>query len=303
MCQNIVGSEEHFFMQNDSGLPADFDPKIYLELHSDVKAARVDPVRHYLVYGRKEGRSYKRKETTPDFVCGGAPNRDHLFHKNPKTKRSTISKHSAIWDWVGSIANKKGFRVLEIGSRAVVSDSLWKKFIPNCEYVGFDVLPGKNVDIVGDAHRLSEYFSPGSFDLVMSFAVFEHLAMPWIVAEEVSKVLDKNGHVCVETHFSFSEHELPWNFFQFHSHALEVLFCRELGFDLIDSGLDNPIVGRFSNQSTEYLRGRYVTDLYCHSSIIAQKTRDSAIGKRKSGGFDWRSVAQRIGTESMYPKR
>ena len=37
-------------------LPADFDPARYLEFNPDVAAAGVDPVRHYLDYGYREGR-------------------------------------------------------------------------------------------------------------------------------------------------------------------------------------------------------------------------------------------------------
>src|SRR5271166_6300317 len=37
-------------------LPVDFDPVRYLELHRDVAEAGVDPVRHYLDHGRREGR-------------------------------------------------------------------------------------------------------------------------------------------------------------------------------------------------------------------------------------------------------
>jgi 2-polyprenyl-3-methyl-5-hydroxy-6-metoxy-1,4-benzoquinol methylase len=34
----------------------EFDPKIYLAIHKDVAEAGVDPVEHYLAYGKKEGR-------------------------------------------------------------------------------------------------------------------------------------------------------------------------------------------------------------------------------------------------------
>jgi hypothetical protein len=136
--------------------------------------------------------------------------------------------------------------------------------------------------------------------MVISFAVFEHLAMPWIVAEEIAKVLALGGHVCVETHFSYSEHELPWHFFQFNNRALEMLFCPELGFEVIDSGLDSPIVGRFSQFAPDYLRGREVPDLYCHSSIIAKKT-SARRADPTEGTFDWRSVLRRITTETSYP--
>jgi SAM-dependent methyltransferase len=39
-----------------SGLPIEFDPKIYLAIHKDIADAGVDPVQHYLFYGRQEGR-------------------------------------------------------------------------------------------------------------------------------------------------------------------------------------------------------------------------------------------------------
>jgi hypothetical protein len=39
-------------------LPANFDPRAYLALNADVRAAGVDPRKHYLLYGVAEGRSY-----------------------------------------------------------------------------------------------------------------------------------------------------------------------------------------------------------------------------------------------------
>jgi hypothetical protein len=36
--------------------PIEFDAKIYLAIHKDVANAGVDPVHHYLMFGRKEGR-------------------------------------------------------------------------------------------------------------------------------------------------------------------------------------------------------------------------------------------------------
>lgn len=282
-------------------LPPDFNAEEYLRLNPDVKNAGVDPAKHFLLFGKKEHRQYKNY-TLNEPICGYASPVDAQFHQNPKTKRSSISSHTNIWEWIRSIGNKNGIRVLEIGSRSVVSDSLWKTTIPNCEYTGFDVMPGKNVTVVGDAHCLSSYFKPNSFDLIISFAVFEHIAMPWVVAEEISKVLDIGGYICIETHFSFSEHELPWHFFQFNSQALEILFNPELGFEILDSGLDTPMVGRFSHFSADYLRGQPITDLYCHSSLIARKIFKTPIVD-SNNNFDWKKIVKRIKAESMYPKK
>lgn len=93
---------------------------------------------------------------------------------------------------------------------------------------------------------------------------------------------------------------MPWHYFQFNSNALEVLFCRELGYELIDSGLDNPIIGRFTNEASQYLQGQIVTDLYYHSLIIAKKTKmyDQLENNK---GFSWRDAYKRISIESSYP--
>ena len=220
---------------------------------------------------------------------------DSAFFQSP-TKRSSIGKHGQIHPWAAQF-NSPNTKVLEIGSRCVSSQAHWKRFFPDVQYTGIDIIEGENVDIVADAHKLSEYFESESFDLVLSFAVFEHLAMPWIVAEEISKVLKVGGYAAVETHFSFSEHELPWHFFQFNSTALECLFNKVLGFDVIDSGLDSPIVGRFADSSAPHLRGQPVSDLYCHSSIIAQKNK-SYIDKM----YAWREALPTVVKNTMYPK-
>lgn len=191
--------------------------------------------------------------------------------------------------------NKPGLRILEVGSRNVTG-STFRDVFNKAEYVGFDFYNGENVDIIGDAHRLSEYFSNEErFDLVFSSAVFEHLHMPWVVAAEIQRVLNVGGYVFVETHFSYSSHERPWHFFQFSDTGLQVLFNENLGFELIESGMSNPIVGFFSKQSDSYLRFKAVPELYCHSEILCRKTRDVGI-------VDWTSVSiSSLTAGTVYP--
>jgi hypothetical protein len=43
-------------MSAEPQLPENFDPKAYLKANPDVKAAKMDPVQHWLTYGYKEGR-------------------------------------------------------------------------------------------------------------------------------------------------------------------------------------------------------------------------------------------------------
>lgn len=150
--------------------------------------------------------------------------------------------------------------------------------------------------MVGDAHRLSSYFPEGTqFDLIFASAVFEHLHMPWIVAEEFTKLLKIGGHVFVETHFSYVAHERPWNFYQFSDMGLRALFNNGLGYDLVDSGLSNPIAGVFTVHADRYLRHRPINELYCHSEILVRK-------REAVTGFDWRSVAvDKVVDGTRYP--
>ena len=104
-------------------------------------------------------------------------------------------------EWIRYLSKKYNFenmKILEIGSRNVTGTNL-RKYFNKAEYIGFDFHEGENVDVVGDAHYLSRYFENKKFDLIFSSSVFEHLMMPWIVAEEISKILKLGGNVFIET--------------------------------------------------------------------------------------------------------
>jgi SAM-dependent methyltransferase len=208
---------------------------------------------------------------------------DRLFLSADVPMTRSVS-HQAWRKHLYEIGNKPGMRILEIGSREVTGVSRDREEFSNAEYVGFDYYPGRNVNVVGDAHKLSSYFEgEEKFDLVYSSACFEHFAMPWVVAVEIAKVLKVGGVVFVETHFSFSSHERPWHFFQFSDMALRVLFSEALGFECIEAGMCNPIVGRFSSLADKYLKNQPVVGLYCHSEYLGRKVREV-------GDFDWENL-------------
>ncbi|GHV20913.1 hypothetical protein FACS189494_05520 [Spirochaetia bacterium] len=208
-------------------------------------------------------------------------------------------KHPEWINYLTEFANKKGMKVLEIGSRIVTSEAVnFRKSFNNSEYVGFDFYKGENVDVVGDAHKLSTYFhETEKFDLIFSSAVFEHFAMPWIVSLEISKMLKIGGIVFIETHYSYSysSHESPWHFFQFSDIALRVLFSPSLGFECIEAEVSNPIIGRFSNTAFEPLRNLPVTGLYCHSEYLGKKVKDVT-------NFEWEKLSlDEIVGGTVYP--
>jgi len=212
---------------------------------------------------------------------------------------STQFRHNNQWEKLFELGNKEGFRILEIGSREVTGER--KEFVrsnlKNATYIGFDFHPGNNVDVVGDVHKLSKYFKEDEkFDIIFSTACFEHFAMPWIAAVEIAKMLKIGGYLMIETHFTFSSHERPWHFFQFSDMALKVLFSSALGFECIEAGVSNPIVGRFSSLADEYLRYKPVTGLYCHVEYFGRKINEV-------NNFCWEEInLNEIVGETKYPE-
>ena len=211
---------------------------------------------------------------------------ENRFDRNFLATDVPMSKdicHSKWEDYLADIGNKSGMKILEVGSRQEPGRPSMRRKFPEADYTGFDYYQGENVDVVGDAHKLSSYFGDKRFDLIFSNASFEHFAMPWLVSFEIVKLLKPGGIVFIETHFSFSSHERPWHFFQFSDKAMEVLFPRSMGIEVIESGLSNPIVGRFSCLADNYLRNKPVTGLYCHTEFLGRKVEEHK-------NFDWNKI-------------
>lgn len=217
------------------------------------------------------------------------------FYLHSDVPMASIVSHQNIMKHLVEIGNKKGLRILEIGSREVTGKSTARKMFSDAIYVGFDFYPGDNVDVVGDVHNLSSYFED-KFDIIFSSACFEHFAMPWIVAEEINKILKVDGYVAIETHFSFSSHERPWHFFQYSDMGLKVLFSPAMGYECLDSGMSNPIIGRFSSFADKYLRNKPVTGLYCHSGFLGQKVKEVE-------DFSWNNLSlENVVGNTKYPQ-
>lgn len=220
----------------------------------------------------------------------------HEMYEDDTIVHDTDIQHGNWLEYLLKHYDKKGYKILELGSR-VQTGANFRHCFKNAEYVGFDLYAGENVDIVGDAHRLSSYFDC-KFDLIFSSAVFEHLAMPWVVSKEMIKLLKMGGAVFIETHYSFSSHERPWHFFQFSENALNVLFPEEYGMRCLKKNVCNLIEGKFSEKACDYLKGQLVRDLYCHSEFLGKKIAEIDVDEVKWEDLDIEKVVQ--GTS--YPK-
>lgn len=148
--------------------------------------------------------------------------------------------HAVFADFIAQVNARPGARVLELGARGAQVDA---RLTGIGEYVGFDIRPGRNVDVVGDAHALSQLVD-GPFDAVYAISTIEHLAMPWKVVLEINAVLADGGVVFLASHQTWPPHELPWDFWRFSPAAFKALLNPATGFEVVraESGLPAMIV-------------------------------------------------------------
>jgi hypothetical protein len=166
--------------------------------------------------------------------------------------------------------------IVEIGSRAR-SGNVNTGWIPkNATFVGFDAIAGPNVDVVGDAHEIGQYFAGSSVDVIYSVSTMEHLAMPWKVVVEMNSVLKQGGLVFTGTHQTWPVHDAPWDFWRFSVDTWPSLFNEATGFEILDVAMGEraSVVADFLSPSTAGLDRQ---PAYLGSAVISRKTGETGL--------------------------
>ncbi len=208
-----------------------------------------------------------------------------------------IPHGGAIYTEFIKLVNENHLRVLEIGSRAVSPGTRGRReLFPDAFYTGFDYYPDENTDVVGDAHRLSQYFKNQRFDAIFSVSVLEHLAMPWVVAMEINKLLEIGGITFHGVPLAWPLHERPWDFWRFSDDGLKVLFAPPLGFEVIKSGLFDPAQIHLAKVWPGQ-EGLTKNLTFAGAAVLARKVADF-----KSDTFKWDVTLEEVlGKDSHYP--
>lgn len=166
--------------------------------------------------------------------------------------------------------------VLSIGARTLDAMSPTTALVDFGErpLVGFDIHPGFHVDIVGDAHRLSQLLDPGTYPIIYSASLLEHVSAPWLVAAEIARALPIGGIALHVAPWLWPTHSQPNDFWRFSDAGLRRLFGPELGFEFLDGGgvfpaaaiptpdwRDiNPSLATFTTPTTSWIAARKIDD-------------------------------------------
>jgi len=121
------------------------------------------------------------------------------------------------------------FTALDVGARVVDGQRLSYSSLfsgMKCSYLGMDIEPGENVDIVvGNPYDWKELKSD-SFDLVICGQALEHIPYFWDVFQEMARVLKPEGSLIVIVPSKGAVHRYPVDCFRFQPDGLILLASR-----------------------------------------------------------------------------
>jgi glycosyltransferase involved in cell wall biosynthesis/SAM-dependent methyltransferase len=145
-----------------------------------------------------------------ELVLGGPPGVEEFREPVPINRGNP---YSAVIERCISECSPSGL-ILEVGGgdrRRVDSRHL------NVEFLKFEL-----ADLYADIHHLP--FADGTFELVFSQAVFEHVAHPFEAAQELIRVTRPGGTILTEVAFMQPLHAVPYHYFNMTPWGAEELF-------------------------------------------------------------------------------
>lgn len=127
---------------------------------------------------------------------------------------------------------KKLGKVLDVGSLNI-NGSAKDYLLDHEKYIGIDMLPGKDVDIVMNGHDLYGEFGEDVFDIVVCMNMFEHDDKFWLTLEAINDVLKKGGYfVFASPTTNFPIHKHPKDYYRFMEDSVREVIME--GFEIID---------------------------------------------------------------------
>jgi len=114
--------------------------------------------------------------------------------------------------------------VIEIGSKDYGSTASFRDLYRGAEYVGADLEAGKGVDVVVDLTEGLGGLGEGRFALAICCSVLEHTPRPWVMAENIIRLLRPGGMLYLSVPWVWRYHAYPDDYFRFSPRAVQSLF-------------------------------------------------------------------------------
>ncbi|PIE60667.1 MAG: methyltransferase type 11 [Desulfobulbus propionicus] len=230
-----------------------FDEQRYLRQNPDVQEALDNGeiksgYAHFIKHGKEESRSQQKLTSTYE-----QPVRELRKAKAEKIKKilkpdiAIDILDNLVFDYTGEVRKKKfGFSTTEKVSSFFydstpldIINMYPDGLILDCgsgfrpvyyeNVVNYEIVPYPTTDVVGFAEDLP--FADNSFDAVFSFAVLEHVKLPFDAAREMCRVLKPGGKMAVCAAFLQPVHGYPHHYFNMTRMGIQTLFEEDIDIE------------------------------------------------------------------------
>lgn len=172
-------------------------------------------------------------------------------------------------------------KVLEIGSRVADNqDEICnlRPLLPKSKYVGLDMQAGVGVDVVADATSLP--YPNQSFDLVICLETLEHAENPWKIAEEIARVVKKDGAIILSSQQNFPIHMHPSDYFRYTPYGLATLIPKK--WQKVVFGISPPYDGEVELNPRHVVVVSWTKDAWNKRSLKRKlKSQEAVVGGHK----------------------
>ncbi len=235
-----------FYHVLEPALAENLDEDAYLLANPDVGAASMSARDHFVRYGRHEGRQQLARDYLRNLQSYRTEKfnrfRDALDLDEDVLTEGTFpivagNHHFALSEYVQELANP-GFdpfnQLLESDPHGLYMDigcGFRNAVYSNCLYL--EVYPSRTADLIVDPTCLYPIKS-ASLDGIGCFAVLEHTRKPWVVVQEMQRMLKPGGKAFIDWPFLQPVHGFPSHFFNatreglcslFQDNDFEIQFC------------------------------------------------------------------------------
>jgi SAM-dependent methyltransferase len=108
---------------------------------------------------------------------------------------------------------------------------------PEWEYVGLDIVPGSNVDIISKT-PYDFGIQKETYDVVVSGSTMEHVEAVWVWVKQLAFVLKQGGMLCVTAPTRIHIHRHPVDCWRIMPDGMRYLIGQCAGMDVLECEVD-----------------------------------------------------------------
>lgn len=201
--------------------------------------------------------------------------------------------------------------VIEIGSRYIngsVKQDIESK--QPASYVGIDMEPGRNVDVVCEVKDIPDKFHPESFDIVVSCELLEHVLDFRETIHIIKSLVKIGGLIMISTRSKgFGYHGCPHDFWRYEIEDMQSLFADCEIINLVSDGNKGVILKarKISHDQCDITDIKLYNIIYdkpmcCEPALLEEFVKATGIITRNSYFQDYNkllSIGEIAGTDKV----